>query len=74
MQCPECNTTDCSSEYCEGLGTVHVCVDCDATWISENGVIDRQTIASGEGRRALQREIDTNDFFRGFNDPEGWGL
>jgi len=74
MNCPECTGGNITAEYCEGLGTVHVCVECDATWISENGVIDRQTIASGEGRRALQRQIDYNDFTRAFNDPEGWGL
>lgn len=74
MKCPECQSLDHSSDEVDGLGTVHVCVECDATWISENGVIDQQTVASGEGRRALQRQIDQDDFTRAFNDDDGWGL
>ena len=74
MNCPECKADDCSAETVEGLGTVHICAECEATWISENGVIDLLTVATGEGRRALQRQIDHDDFVRGFNDPEGWGL
>lgn len=74
MNCPECNSTDNSAEAVEGLGTVHVCVACEATWISEAGVIDKQTIASGESRRAMQDQFDRDDFLRGFNDPDSWGL
>ena len=74
MNCPECKSADHSAEHVDGLGTVHVCVECDATWISNAGIIDTQTIASGEGRRALQRQIDRDDFVRAFNDDGSWGL
>lgn len=65
---------DNSAEAVEGLGDVHVCAECEATWISEAGVIDSQTLCKGEDLRAMQSQIDHDDFLRGFNDPEGWGL
>ncbi len=77
MNCPECRGDDVTKnhEHADSLGVVCVCVACDATWISDRaGNIEKQTICPGEARRALQRDIDRNDFERAFNDPDGFGL
>lgn len=73
MQCPKCKSTDIEQnhEHADSLGIVCVCVECDSTWIAGE---ERQTFSDGDNRRAMQRQIDRDDFARQFNNPEDFGL
>ena len=64
MNCPKCKSNDIDTNTVDGLGTVCECVECESTWIAGE---EKQTFSDGEGRRALQNQIDRNDFDRQFN-------
>ena len=77
MNCPECGSTDIdrNHEHADTLGVVCVCVPCESTWIADRaGNIELNTVSPGANRRALQAQIDRDDFTRQFNDPDGFGL
>jgi transcription initiation factor TFIIIB Brf1 subunit/transcription initiation factor TFIIB len=73
MNCPECKSDDVTQDHthADSLGVVCVCVACEGTWIDGEA---SKTFCPGEARRALQSQIDRDDFQRAFNDPEGFGL
>lgn len=73
MNCPKCKSTDIdqNQEHADTLGVVCVCVECESTWIAGE---EKQTFSDGEDRRAMQRQIDRDEFERAFNDPDGFGL
>jgi len=69
MNCPEC----CSSDtYEQELRppmpgtTAHQCVECEAAWLSSDGV-SAEAVASGEDRRRFRAQMDqvTGDLFGG---------
>lgn len=71
MKCPLCNSTDTAGKYVEFLQSDHfTCIECESTWLANNGVIDQQNITPGSAHRALQRQIDNDTLAREFNDPE----
>lgn len=77
MNCPDCKADDITKDHthADDLGVICVCNECEGTWIADRaGVIDKQTFCPGEARRAMQAQIDRDDFHRMANDPEGFGL
>ena len=59
MNCPDCKSPDTAAEAIDGLGYVHTCVECEATWVSDDGATAKpDTLATGADRRAMQRELD----------------